>query len=46
MSRATRQPKQSSRKTGDALTEYLAALEEAYPAAKALFENKLTISRN
>ncbi len=34
MSRATRQPKQSSRKTGDALTEYLAALEEAYPAAK------------
>jgi hypothetical protein len=34
MSRATRQPKQSARKTGDALTEYLAALEEVYPAAK------------
>jgi hypothetical protein len=34
MSRATRQPNQSARRTGDALTEYLAALEEVYPAAK------------
>jgi len=34
MSRATRQPEQSVRTTGDALTEYLTALEEVYPAAK------------
>ncbi len=32
--RAARQPKQFARRTGDALTEYLAALEEIYPAAK------------
>lgn len=34
MTRAIRQAKQSARRTGDALTEYLAALEEIYPAAK------------
>jgi hypothetical protein len=34
MSKATRQPKQPARRTGDGLTEYLAALEEIYPAAK------------
>lgn len=34
MSRTTRQAKQSSRRTGDALTEYLTALEEIYPAAR------------
>ena len=34
MNRATRQPKQSASRTGDALIQYLAVLEEIYPAAK------------